>query len=50
VGRSNRYGHPAPEVLDRLRHSGAEIHRTDREGTVSVLGRPDGSWSLRARR
>jgi len=50
VGRFNRYGHPAPEVLDRLRRSGAEIHRTDREGAVSVLGRPDGSWSLRARR
>jgi len=50
VGRSNRYGHPAPEVLDRLQGSGAEIHRTDREGTVSVLGRADGSWSVRSRR
>jgi competence protein ComEC len=50
VGRSNRYGHPAPEVLDRLLRSGAEIHRTDREGTVSVLGRPDGRWFVRSRR
>jgi competence protein ComEC len=50
VGRFNRYGHPAPAVIDRLERSGAEIRRTDSEGTVAVLGRPDGSWSVRSRR
>jgi competence protein ComEC len=30
----NRYGHPAPEVLARLRESGTLIHRTDEEGDV----------------
>jgi competence protein ComEC len=32
----NRYGHPAPGALERLAGAGAEIWRTDREGTVSV--------------
>jgi competence protein ComEC len=50
VGRNNRYGHPAPEVLDRLNRSGARVRRTDREGSISVLGRPDGSYSVTARR
>lgn len=50
VGRFNRYGHPDPEVLARLERSGARVHRTDREGTISVLGRPDGSYSVTSRR
>jgi competence protein ComEC len=32
----NRYGHPAPGALARLLAAGAEVWRTDREGTVSV--------------
>lgn len=32
----NSYGHPAPETLERLEGLGAEIHRTDQEGTVTV--------------
>jgi len=50
VGRFNRYGHPAPEVLARLEDHGVRIRRTDREGDVSVLGRPDGSYSVTSRR
>lgn len=50
VGRYNRYGHPSPEVLERLRGSGAWVGRTDREGTISVLGRPDGSYSVTSHR
>lgn len=37
VGRGNRYGHPAPEVLERLARYGAAIRRTDREGTITFL-------------
>ncbi len=48
VGRRNRYGHPAPRVLERLASAGALVHRTDREGTLSVLGRRDGAWVVRA--
>jgi competence protein ComEC len=34
---ANNYGHPAPETLARLDRSGADLRRTDREGTVTVL-------------
>jgi competence protein ComEC len=33
----NRYGHPAPEALERLAGAHADVWRTDREGTVTVL-------------
>ena len=36
LGR-NDYGHPAPATLERLRAHGVGVHRTDREGTVSVV-------------
>ena len=36
AGANNSYGHPAQETLERLEELGAEIHRTDREGTVTV--------------
>jgi competence protein ComEC len=32
----NTYGHPVPEVLDWIRATGAEVHRTDRQGTITV--------------
>jgi competence protein ComEC len=35
-GRGNRYGHPHPSVLERVRASGAEIFRTDEDGAVTV--------------
>jgi competence protein ComEC len=33
-GKDNSYGHPHKEVLDRLKLAGAEIYRTDLDGTV----------------
>lgn len=46
VGRRNRYGHPAPDVLRRLDEGGIRIARTDREGSVTlrVLAEPGGHW------
>src|SRR5436309_1585204 len=35
VGARNNYGHPAPEVLGRLRRWGSEIFRTDQAGTIT---------------
>ena len=32
----NNFGHPAPQVLDRLMKYGVSVHRTDLEGTVTV--------------
>jgi len=34
VGRSNRYGHPHHDVLERWIASGATIHRTDLDGAL----------------
>lgn len=36
VGRQNRYGHPAPDVLARLQRSGVAILRTDERGAIVV--------------
>lgn len=36
VGKQNRYGHPDQETLERLDAMGAEIYRTDLQGTVVV--------------
>ncbi|HTL06182.1 MAG TPA: DNA internalization-related competence protein ComEC/Rec2 [Gemmatimonadales bacterium] len=47
VGR-NRYGHPAASALGRLAAAGAEVWRTDRDGTISVsVG--DSSMTVRGR-
>jgi len=37
AGEQNPYGHPSPELLERLRGSGARILRTDQEGAVQVV-------------
>jgi competence protein ComEC len=50
VGRRNRYGHPSPDVVGRLRAAGAVIHRTDREGSVRVIVRRDGTFQVRSER
>lgn len=34
VGKDNPYGHPAPELLERLR--GRKIYRTDQNGTITI--------------
>lgn len=36
VGK-NSYGHPRPEVLETLRKVGAEVRRTDTEGTIEII-------------
>jgi len=36
VGAGNVYGHPAATTLVRLARSGAEIYRTDMDGTVAI--------------
>src|SRR5262249_5492163 len=35
-GRANRFGLPAPEIVERWRASGAEILRTDVDGAIHV--------------
>jgi competence protein ComEC len=37
AGERNPYGHPSPELLERLEHAGVRILRTDRDGAVHIL-------------
>jgi len=46
VGRRNRFGHPDPRVLSRLREGGVQIFRTDLNGILTIRARPDGSYAL----
>ena len=43
VGARNRYGHPDPLVLGRLERAGVHILRTDRDGSVGLVARRDGT-------
>lgn len=36
VGKYNRYGHPAQEVLDRLQNIGSQIFRNDLDGNIEI--------------
>jgi beta-lactamase superfamily II metal-dependent hydrolase len=42
VGMNNRYGHPASATLSFLKDLGAEIYRTDLDGTVTVVSDGEG--------
>ncbi len=37
VGEDNSYGHPAPGTVSELNEAGAEVKRTDEEGTISIV-------------
>jgi competence protein ComEC len=36
LGHGNRFGHPHPEVVERLAKAGAPLLRTDLEGTIDL--------------
>lgn len=46
VGRRNRYGHPAEEVLALLDEYGADIYRTDECGAITVELDKDGDYRI----
>ncbi|WP_278259392.1 hypothetical protein [Nocardioides convexus] len=50
VGADNDYGHPAEGLLRLLAGAGADVHRTDEEGDLAVVRRPDGSVATATRR
>jgi competence protein ComEC len=36
-GRGNRFGHPAPDVMNRLDAAGVKVYRTDRDGEITFV-------------
>lgn len=47
AGRFNRFGHPAPAVLERVVGAGIPLHRTDRDGAARYRVRRDGTVEVR---
>lgn len=37
VGAKNRYGHPSPEVLNRLENSGIKYYKNDTDGDIKLI-------------
>jgi competence protein ComEC len=46
VGARNRYGHPAPEALARLRAHGVSVFRTDELGTITFSAKINGTLAI----
>jgi competence protein ComEC len=46
VGAKNRYGHPAPDVLERLRAHGITVFRTDQRGTITFTVSSQGTRAI----
>ena len=46
VGKNNAYSHPSTEVLGRFERNGANIHRTDYDGTVIATLKRDGTYTI----
>ncbi len=46
VGTKNRYGHPAPETLARLRGHGVTVLRTDQRGTITFTVSSHGTLAI----
>lgn len=44
VGKNNRYGHPASEILARLTDLGSQIYRTDKNGEIEVVIAENQYW------
>ncbi len=42
VGSGNTYGHPVPSTLETLAQASVRVERTDRSGSVTAMGGPNG--------
>jgi len=49
VGAKNRFGHPAPEMLDRVTRAGTRILRTDQRGDIEITVDGQQYWLRTAR-
>jgi competence protein ComEC len=50
VGRRNRYGHPAPAVVQRLENAGVQVLRTDLHGGIRLRIEADGTFAVQTAR
>jgi competence protein ComEC len=50
VGRGNSYGHPHAPVVEVLGARVRELYQTDQHGTIRIIIRRDGTYSVRAER
>ena len=50
VGAGNSYGHPTDEALRLYAAVGAEVYRTDLQGTITVAAQADGSYTVTTER
>jgi competence protein ComEC len=41
-GANNRYGHPSPDALARLKAAGVKIYRTDLQGEITIISKGEG--------
>lgn len=48
AGLNNSYGHPSPEALALYQSVGAQVYRTDLQGTIIVTASADGSYRINA--
>ena len=46
AGRDNRFGHPHPQVVARLKDAGATILRTDRHGDITIVANDQGETEV----
>ena len=46
AGLDNAFGHPAARALRLYEAVGAEVYRTDLQGTIKVIGEQDGSYEV----
>ncbi|QSB16089.1 ComEC/Rec2 family competence protein [Natronosporangium hydrolyticum] len=49
VGADNTYGHPHPAILAALTRGGARVLRTDTDGDIAAVVRPNGELAVVAR-
>jgi competence protein ComEC len=47
AGRHNRFGHPAPRILEAASRFGIGVYRTDQDGTI-VIEYHHGDWAIRS--